>query len=90
MNDSVQRGSVFDESKDIFRLGVGFHWSLARIIFSIIFERVDNRKMGRWPFPLGLAIGMTIVVVHCSGFPSVQDWLNKLMILFIKERGALV
>ena len=34
--------------------------------------------------------GMTIAVFHCSGsFHSVQDWLNKLMILFSKERGAL-
>jgi len=51
-----------------------FHWSLARIILSIMFERVDDREMGRWPFPPGLAIGMTIAVFHRSGrFLSVQD-----------------
>ena len=38
--------------------------SLARIILSVTFERVDNREMGRWSFLPGLAIGMTITVFH--------------------------
>ena len=60
-----------------------FHWNLARIILSMIFERVDNRQMGRWPFSPGLAIGMTIAVFHFTGsFLSIQDWLNKLRIRF--------
>ena len=75
--------------KIFFVLGI-FHWSLAKIILSMIFERVDNREMGRWPFPPGLAIGMTIAVFHWSGtFPSIQDWLNKLRIRFLKGRAAL-
>jgi len=70
----------------IFFVFGSFHWSLARIILSMVFERMDNREMERWPFAPGLAIRMTIAVFHCSGsFPSIQDWLNKLRIRFLKE-----
>ena len=61
---------------------------LAGFILAIILERVDNKEMGRWPFPPGLAVGMTTAVFPCSGsFSSVQNSLNKLRILFLKERG---
>ena len=45
--------------------------SLAMIILSMIFERVDNREIGRWPFPVGLAIGMNIQLVCYTIYPIV-------------------
>jgi len=80
--------SIFDLS--LTKLKIFFVLGVARIIISMIFEKVDNREMGRGPFPPGLAIGMTIPVFYCFGsFSSIQDWLKKLMIRFMKERGAL-
>jgi len=65
--------------KIFFVLGV-FHWSFARIILSIIFERVDNREMGRWwPFPPGLAIGMTtaVSIVLVVSLQSRISWITE-------------
>jgi len=84
MNDDVQIGSVFDKAKDVFPLAV-FHRTV-KIILSIILERVDNKEIGQWPFPPGLATGLIVAVFHySSNFLSVQDWLNKLSILFLRN-----
>ena len=52
--------------KILFNLEV-LHRSLDKIILLTNLEWVDIREKGRWPFPHGLAIGMTMAVSQYSG-----------------------